>query len=114
MALILPLGTLAAQRVSQRYGILSIPGDGNTPHDSTLQGSAPSFRPFKDGSASFSGTSGTNTATNQVSISSRCEAVGSRDPIDLELGEIDNQQEPTGSGQVRVNRGFEQREERLW
>lgn len=128
VALILPLGTLAAQRVTQRYGIISIP-DNISPNGTatTLQGTNPSLRPLKKGGAGgssvFVGSSmsshTTTTANNtpQVSISSQCEAAPSgagRDPIDVELGQIDHATGGSGYGQVRVNRGFEQREERLW
>lgn len=73
-------------------------------------GSNSSHAPLKP-FASFTTTIRTGT-TPQVSISSRCEGlVRSRDPIDVELGQIDG--DTHQGSQVRVDRGFEQREERL-
>lgn len=113
----LPLGTLAAQRVSQRYGIVSLSGDMTGTHSTGLPhhghghggaALAPSLRPLKGGTSSSytGGSTRTDRSTaHQVSISSSAR----RDPIDVELGEID------GFGtQVRVNRDFESREEHLW
>lgn len=63
---------------------------------------------------SFTASSRAGT-TPQVSISSRCEATRPHrglDPVDLELGQIDGFD--MYGGQVRVERDFEQREERLY
>ena len=70
-------------------------------------GSHAPLKPF----ASFTTTMRTGT-TPQVSISSRCSGlVRSHDPIDCELGRIDG--DTLHGSQVRVDRAFEQREERL-
>lgn len=101
VALILPMGTLAAQRVSQSYGLIS-----DSSHTGLLPQMSTCSSPLK-GMPSF------NTNTSTV-ISSRCEGGRSmsRDPIDVELGQIDGDY-PSCGGKVRVERGFEQREERV-
>lgn len=72
-----------------------------------------SQQPLK-GFPSFASTSRTGT-NPQVSISSHCEGgmgqARTRDPIDLELGQIDG--DTPQSTRVRVDRDFEQREERI-
>jgi hypothetical protein len=107
------MGTLAAQRVSQSYGLVYHSSDSKYPGNTTLQGAAGAIQPLK-GTYSFAGSSRTGP-TPHVSISSHCEATtASRerlDPIDVELSQIEGHSHR--SGQVRVHHGFEQREERL-
>lgn len=111
VTLILPLGTLAAQRLSQSLGLQYENSTGQS-HTIIADGSSGSHRPLK-AISSLTASSRTGT-TPQISVSSRCEAMGSQrglDPIDVELGQIDAYD--VHNGQVRVDRGFEQREERL-
>lgn len=110
VTLILPLGSLAAQRMSQSYGIGYEDSSGRT-HFITPTASEGFYLPPKVPSYA---TSSNTTSTPHVSVHSRCEAGGvSRslvDPVDVELGQIDGSR--TYDGRIKVEHGFEQREER--
>ncbi|CAI6099608.1 unnamed protein product [Clonostachys chloroleuca] len=114
VAIILPLGTLAAQRVSQSYGIASAQEGFSYRGDTLLPATSNSTTPLK-GFSSFLSSNRTNS-TPGVSISSRCEASHPHrerlDPVDVELGRIDSTVH-LHKGQVRIDHGIEQREERL-
>ncbi|CAM1501150.1 Fc.00g103120.m01.CDS01 [Cosmosporella sp. VM-42] len=114
VALILPLGTLAAQRMSHVTSFALNSADSNchyngVPNTGTCTSS---MKPLK--TTSFS-TNRTGT-TAQASVFSRCEAgMTSRDrinPMDMELGKFQPDLE-TGERHIQVDRNFSQHEERI-
>lgn len=117
VAIILPLGTLAAQRIAVSNTFANATGSSfDTANFGTNTGGSSSTRPFKSSSIA-TGTTG------QSSILSRCEAgaggvVSSagfhdrRDSDGIELGKLSEEAESHGS-QVRINRHITQHEERI-
>lgn len=123
VAIILPMGTLTAQRMAQSNNVaFCSAGSSNQgvflPETTGWPSWPSSTVPLKPGSfASGSGSgSGTTGTTPQLSIMSRCEAgMKPRDRADdaeLELIHIDTYRELAG-GRVRVDHDFEQRVDRV-
>jgi pheromone alpha factor receptor len=112
VAVILPLGTLAAQRMT-RSNNFAYPSDSFSGQGGLLPGTGNSSMPLKGASFSSSCRGG---PAPQVSILSRCEAsvhnIHHLDALDLELGSLDSQRELV-PGHVRVDRDFEQRIDRI-
>ncbi|KAJ4133769.1 pheromone alpha factor receptor [Fusarium equiseti] len=107
VAVILPLGTLAAQRIA-----------GSAPNSANSSGASSGARYGISGPSSFTGFKAPSFSTGttdrpHVSIYARCEAgTSSREhinPQDLELAKIDAETDH----HVRVDRAFLQREERI-
>ncbi|KAH6897499.1 fungal pheromone mating factor STE2 GPCR-domain-containing protein [Thelonectria olida] len=112
VAIILPLGTLAAQRIAHSTNLSNPTGSSSCSRYGTHPGTGSSMRPLKPSSIA-TGT------TAQSSILSRCEAGGMsasfhdhRDSGGLELGKLSEEIELHGS-QVRINRNLVQHEERI-
>ncbi|KAM0550822.1 hypothetical protein ACHAPJ_008685 [Fusarium lateritium] len=109
VAVILPLGTLAAQRIA---------GSANNSNNSNSSGLSSGVRYGVSGPSSVVGFKAPSFSTHRsgatdrphVSVYARCEAgMSSRDhinPTDIELGKIDD-------GEVRVERSLLQREDRI-
>ncbi|KAI6782694.1 uncharacterized protein J7T54_000837 [Emericellopsis cladophorae] len=115
VTLILPMGTLAAQRFTQSYG-LEYGRSADNRRNMIPMITHGSHRPLKDAS-SITNSSRTGT-TPHISVSSRCEggmvaSSRSTDPVDVELGQIDDASTYNTASRVRVDRELEQREERL-
>lgn len=117
VAIFLPIGTLAAQRMTQSSANCSAASSnqGGSHNGISWPTWASSTVPVK--SASLTNSSGTGGATPQVSILSRCEGGMSPsreriDPTDLELMHIDMNHDPAG-GRVRVERDLEQHFDRV-
>lgn len=112
VVIILPMGTLAAQRIAHSGGSFIYSSGAASAADRGFQGSINSRTPLK---GSFS-TASRGTGGPQVSLSSRCEAgMSSRDqlhPEDVEMGRVRSDYK-MGSGQVHVQRNLEQYEERM-
>lgn len=110
----LPLGTLAAQRMSQSAGLAYPTGSSHYNERIMIPDRAESSRPLKR-TPNLAISSRSTGPTTQASLYSRCEATTvwrtNLDPVDLELGQIDGFS--VGIGNVRVDRDFEQHEERL-
>ena len=110
VVLILPLGTLAAQRMAQVTSFALSSVESKVHYNGTLN-TTPSMRPLK--STSF-GTSRTGTAAN-ASVFSRCEGgMSSRDRInaaDMELDKFHPDLEL--GGRIHVDRNVMQHSERL-
>ncbi|KAF4450643.1 pheromone alpha factor receptor [Fusarium austroafricanum] len=110
VAVILPLGTLAAQRIASSNAN-SAPSSGASSGVRYGVSGPSSFMGFKAPSFSTGGRSVTDRP--HVSVYARCEAGNSsRDhinPVDVELGKIDNDE----NLHVRVDKAFIQREERM-
>ena len=109
------MGTLAAQRFTQSYGLEYGPSADNS-RNIVPMSTHGSHRPLKD-TSSITNSSRAGT-TPHISVSSRCEggmAANSRfmDPVDVELGQIDDASAYNTASRVRVDRELEQREERL-
>lgn len=105
---VLPLGTLAAQRLSQYYESRN---DTSVNQSQTICPSTTndSSQPLKAVSRYFA-VGGHRGTTPQTSISSRCEAGPAKrcpDYADIELAVVDG--EGVSSGKVRVVHGIEQR-----
>jgi hypothetical protein len=104
---VLPLGTLAAQRLSQYYGSLN---DTATNQSQTICPSTTndSSQPLKVVSRYFA-VGGHDGTTPQTSIPSRCEAGPTErwpDHTDIELAIVDSG--GVSSSKVRVDHGIEQ------
>ena len=114
VVIMLPLGTLAAQRMSKSAGLVYATRSSHYNDGIMIADRADSTQPLKP-TPSLTVSSRNTGPTPQASVYSRCEAipVGSsrQDPVDLELGQIDGF--TMGTGHVRVDRDFEQHEERL-
>lgn len=110
VALILPLGTLTARRLSQSHGL------GYDNFSSTTRVALPfnlNNSQLSPGTKSFA-TSSNATATPQSTVLSHCEAGAYRndpDTMDLELCQLDGDR--IYNGQVRVYHSFEQNEQRI-
>ncbi|CEI66586.1 hypothetical protein FVEN_g10214 [Fusarium venenatum] len=107
VAVILPLGTLAAQRIAN-----------SAPNSANSTGASSGIRYGVSGPSSFTGFKAPSFSTGttdrpHVSIYARCEAgTSSREhinPQDVELAKLD----PETDHHVRVDRAFLQREERI-
>ncbi|KEY68253.1 hypothetical protein S7711_04784 [Stachybotrys chartarum IBT 7711] len=112
VVVILPLGTLAAQRMANTNNLSHNPEE-SSGFKGGLQHSPDSTTRLKDTTFSISSATGTMP---QSSILSRCEAGGTsyRDPeaAYMELGPLDPQRE-LANGQVRVDHDLEQRVDRI-
>ncbi|KAI9150425.1 Tumor susceptibility protein [Paramyrothecium foliicola] len=115
VAVILPLGTLAAQRMSRSNNV-AYQSETPSGQGALLPGTANSSLPLK--ATSYSSNSRSDT-TPLTSVLSRCEAGRSTtrglDALDLELGELDrmNSQRELINGHVRIDHDFEQRVDHL-
>ncbi|KAK7402504.1 pheromone alpha factor receptor [Neonectria punicea] len=111
VVIILPLGTLAAQRMAQTTN-LSYPSVDSSGRYPTAPGTGSSAQPFK--TSSFSTNRTGNTAPG--SVLSRCEAGMAshdrRDSVGMELRKLSEGLESHGS-HVRVDRNLVQHEERV-
>ncbi|KAJ4325779.1 pheromone alpha factor receptor [Fusarium piperis] len=112
VAIILPMGTLAAQRMASSGSNFSCSsgGDSSVRYNPSFSGrGAGSMAPLK--AASFSTHHTATTVERTPAVFARCEAgMSSRDrmnPIDLELGKYDS------DSHVRVDRNLTQHEERV-
>lgn len=112
VVLILPLGTLAAQRMANVSTFALSSGDSNIHYNGLRTNTTTSMKPIK--TTSF-GASRATTAVN-ASVFSRCEAgMSSRDrinPIDMEMDKFHPDIE-AGTRQIQVERGMYQHEERI-
>ncbi|KAF5000481.1 hypothetical protein FDECE_11203 [Fusarium decemcellulare] len=114
VAIILPLGTLAAQRLAASntsFSYSSAASSGRYPIAVSAAGTGSSMVPLK--APSF--TTHRATSDHPAAVFSRCEAgMSSRDhmnPVDLELGKLSDAD--ADGRHVRVDRNVVQREERL-
>lgn len=113
--IILPMGTLAAQRMAQSGNIALL--SAGSSNSGGVFFSEPRWHSSTSPPKAASMTN-SSSATAQVSVMSRCEAgnlPASRDRIhaaDLALAHVDTHRELDG-GRVRVDRDLEQRVERV-
>lgn len=113
VAIILPMGTLTAQRMAQNGSNFSYSsaGDSSVRYNASFsgRGAGSSMVPLK--ASSFSTHRTATTVERAPAVFARCEAgMSSRDrmnPVDLELGKYDS------DSHVRVDRNLTQHEERV-
>ncbi|KAJ4207120.1 pheromone alpha factor receptor [Fusarium falciforme] len=113
VAIILPMGTLTAQRMAQNGSSFSYSsaGDSSVRYNANFsgRGAGSSMVPLK--ASSFSTHRTATTVERAPAVFARCEAgMSSRDrmnPVDLELGKYDS------DSHVRVDRNLTQHEERV-